>query len=92
VTQPSSAIPGFRSRLLLGTGRTSIVYLADNPDGKEVALKVPKPGILQDPVLGRVFYTEVVMLKTLNHPHIVSRANPPGLKRTWRCGTFPKAN
>jgi eukaryotic-like serine/threonine-protein kinase len=92
VTQPSSAIPGFRSRMLLGTGRTSIVYLADNPDGKEVALKVPKPGILQDPVLGRVFYTEVVMLKTLNHPHIVKyfSGEPTGIKAHLAMRYFPE--
>ncbi len=71
VTQPSSAIPGFRTRLLLGTGQTSIVYLANDQDGREVALKVPRPEIRNDPVLGKVFYNEVVMLKTLDHPNVV---------------------
>jgi eukaryotic-like serine/threonine-protein kinase len=71
VTQPSSAIPGFRTRLLLGTGQTSIVYLAEDKDGREVALKVPRPEIRNDPVLGKVFYNEVVMLKTLDHPNVV---------------------
>jgi eukaryotic-like serine/threonine-protein kinase len=71
VTQPSSAIPGFRTRLLLGTGQTSIVYLADDKDGREIALKVPRPEIRNDPILGKVFYNEVVMLKTLDHPNVV---------------------
>lgn len=71
VTQPSAAIPGFRIRLLLGTGQTSIVYLAEDKDGREIALKVPRPEIRNDLVLGKVFYNEVVMLKTLDHPNIV---------------------
>ncbi len=72
MTQPSSsAIPGFRTRLLLGTGQTSIVYLAEDKDGREIALKVPRPEIRNDPVLGKVFYNEVVMLKTLDHPNVV---------------------
>ncbi len=71
MTQPSSAIPGFRTRLLLGTGQTSIVYLAEDAAGREIALKVPRPEIRNDPVLGKVFYNEVVMLKTLDHPNVV---------------------
>jgi serine/threonine-protein kinase len=57
--------------LLLGTGQTSIVYLADDKDGREIALKVPRPEIRNDPILGKVFYNEVVMLKTLDHPNVV---------------------
>jgi eukaryotic-like serine/threonine-protein kinase len=57
--------------MLLGTGRTAIVYLAHDERGREVALKIPRPGIMQDPVMSRVFYTEVVMLKSLEHPHVV---------------------
>ena len=71
MTRASSAIPGFRTRLLLGTGQTSIVYLADDKDGREVALKVPRPEIRDDPILGKVFYNEVIMLKTLDHPNVV---------------------
>ena len=57
--------------MLLGTGRTAIVYLANDEKGREVALKIPRPGIMQDPVMSRVFYTEVVMLKSLEHPNVV---------------------
>ncbi len=57
--------------MLLGTGRTAIVYLANDETGREVALKIPRPGIMQDPVMSRVFYTEVVMLKSLEHPNVV---------------------
>lgn len=70
VSQPS-AIPGFRTRLLLGTGQTSIVFLAEDANGREVALKMPRPEIRSDPVLNKVFYNEVVMLKTLDHPNVV---------------------
>jgi eukaryotic-like serine/threonine-protein kinase len=70
VTQPAS-IPGFRTRLLLGTGQTSIVFLAEDQNGREVALKLPRPEIRNDPVLNKVFYNEVVMLKTLDHPNVV---------------------
>jgi eukaryotic-like serine/threonine-protein kinase len=72
VTQPSGLnITGFKARMLLGTGRTAIVYLANDDKGREVALKIPRPGIMQDPVMSRVFYTEVVMLKSLEHPNVV---------------------
>ena len=57
--------------MLLGTGRTAIVYLANDERGRQVALKIPRPGIMQDPVMSRVFYTEVVMLKSLEHPNVV---------------------
>lgn len=67
----TSAIPGFRTRLLLGAGQTSIVFLAEDQNGREVALKVPRPEIRSDPVLSKVFYNEVVMLKTLEHPNVV---------------------
>jgi eukaryotic-like serine/threonine-protein kinase len=69
VSQP--AIPGFRTRLLLGTGQTSIVFLAEDQNGREVALKLPRAEIRNDPVLNKVFYNEVVMLKTLDHPNVV---------------------
>jgi eukaryotic-like serine/threonine-protein kinase len=64
-------IPGYHTHMLLGTGQTSFVYLATDPKGKEVALKLPKPGLVNDPVLSQMFYTEVSLSKMLKHDHIV---------------------
>jgi eukaryotic-like serine/threonine-protein kinase len=64
-------IPGYHTHMLLGTGQTSFVYLATDPKGREVALKLPKPGLVNDPLLSRMFYTEVSLSKMLKHEHIV---------------------
>jgi serine/threonine-protein kinase len=47
------------------------VYLARDQKNRAVALKVPKPGIFDDPTLGKMFSNEVLMLKSLNHPQII---------------------
>ncbi len=64
-------IPGYRIQIQIGTGRTATVYLARDQKNRAVALKVPKPGIFDDPTLGKMFSNEVLMLKSLNHPQII---------------------
>jgi eukaryotic-like serine/threonine-protein kinase len=64
-------IPGYRIQIQIGSGRTATVYLARDQKNRAVALKVPKPGIFDDPTLGKMFSNEVLMLKSLNHPHII---------------------
>ncbi len=64
-------IPGYQIQVQIGTGRTATVYLARDQKNRAVALKVPKPGIFDDPTLGKMFSNEVLMLKSLNHPQII---------------------
>jgi eukaryotic-like serine/threonine-protein kinase len=64
-------IPGYRIQIQIGSGRTATVYLARDQKNRAVALKVPKPGIFDDPTLGKMFSNEVLMLKSLNHPQII---------------------
>ena len=60
----------------LGSGATSIVYLAyDTFNDREVAIKVFKPEILSDTEHGNTYRkliaNEVALAGRLNHPHIV---------------------
>lgn len=68
---PDVHIPGYRIQIQIGSGRTATVYLARDQKNRPVALKVPKPGIFDDPTLGKMFSNEVLMLKSLNHPQII---------------------
>jgi serine/threonine-protein kinase len=64
-------IPGFQVIRPVGTGRTSHVFLAKDKLGRDVALKVPKPEIFQDPALVKMFANEVMLSRSLEHPNIV---------------------
>ena len=60
----------------LGEGATSTVFLGHDPfTQRDVAIKVASPGILRDPVLGKLysnlFLNEASLIGKLNHPHIV---------------------
>ncbi len=66
----------YEVRRKLGEGATSVVYLAFDPfAGREVALKVIIPEILQDKEKGRMYrhllVTEASLAGKLTHPHIV---------------------
>lgn len=61
----------------LGKGATSAVYLARDPFvGREVAIKLVRPEILQDKEHGRRFFklflTEASLAGKLSHPHIAA--------------------
>ncbi len=61
----------------LGQGATSTVYLGyDSFGGREVAIKVLKPEILNDPKTGGIhkkqLLTEASLAGKLSHPHIIS--------------------
>ena len=61
----------------LGEGATSTVYLAhDDFADRDVAIKVIKPEILDDPHMGRVYrrqlHAEASLAGRLSHPHIVA--------------------
>lgn len=59
----------------LGEGATSTVYLGRDPFAqRDVAIKVARPAVLNDPDKGRLythlFLTEASLVGKLNHPHI----------------------
>ncbi len=56
----------------LGRGGFGIVYLARDPNlGREVALKVPLPGMITAPEVRRRFLREARAVSGLDHPNIV---------------------
>ena len=56
----------------LGRGGFGIVYLARDPNlGRDVALKVPLPGMLAAPEVRRRFLREAQAVSGLDHPNIV---------------------
>ncbi len=61
----------FRLELLLGLGTTGQVYLAHAPDGRPVALKIPRAEVHNDPALRDRFAREVRLSLGLSHPHLV---------------------
>ncbi len=61
----------FRLELLLGLGTTGQVYLAYAPDGRPVALKIPRAEVHKDPALAERFAREVRLSLGLSHPHLV---------------------
>lgn len=60
----------FHLKMLIGLGRTAQVFLAEG-GGQEVALKLPKKEVRQDPALRERFAREVNLSLTLRHPHLV---------------------
>ncbi|MGQ9510491.1 MAG: serine/threonine-protein kinase [Thermaceae bacterium] len=56
--------------MLLGLGRTAQVFLAER-EGLEVALKLPRKEVRQDPFLRELFAREVNLSLSLRHPHLV---------------------
>jgi WD40 repeat protein/tRNA A-37 threonylcarbamoyl transferase component Bud32 len=62
----------FRARRKLGAGGCGVVFLADDPVlGRSVAIKVPRPDILNSPDLSRRFLREARAAALLAHPNIV---------------------
>jgi len=60
----------------IGRGATSTVHLAHDPfTQRRVAIKMAFPGVLKDPVRGRLyshqFLNEAALIGKLQHPHIV---------------------
>jgi len=69
---PSSVPAGYTTLHKLGSGQTSHVYLAKHRVFGEVALKLPRAEIQQQPVLRRMFENEVSITVKLAHPMIVA--------------------
>ncbi len=69
---PAYVPPGFELIQRLGSGQTSVVWLAtEKVRSREVALKLPKPSLQSDPLLRRMFENEVHITLKLDHPNVV---------------------
>ncbi len=67
------SIPGYRIIRRICQGGMATVYLAEQESvGREVALKILSPALLQDPNFSQRFLREARFVAKLVHPHIVS--------------------
>jgi serine/threonine protein kinase/DNA-binding SARP family transcriptional activator/ABC-type glycerol-3-phosphate transport system substrate-binding protein len=70
--EPGLAIRGYELREKLGEGGFGVVYRAYQPAvGREVAIKVIRPELANDPAFVRRFEAEAQLVARLEHPHIV---------------------
>jgi len=68
-----TSIGRFAIESVLGSGGFAVVYLAVDPVlGRQVALKVPRPHTLLNPLLRQRFVAESQTVARLQHPHIVA--------------------
>jgi serine/threonine protein kinase len=61
----------YRIEGIVGAGRMGVVYLAVDPSGRKVALKVLRDDVAIDPIYRERFRREGRMLASLNHPHVI---------------------
>ena len=61
----------YRIEGIVGAGRMGVVYLAIDPSGRKVALKVLRDDIAIDPVYRERFRREGRMLAALDNPHVI---------------------
>ncbi len=61
----------YRIEGIVGAGRMGVVYLAMDPSGRKVALKVLRDDVAIDPVYRERFRREGRMLAALDHPHVI---------------------
>ena len=72
VTEPGPAVRGYELREQIGAGAAGTAYRAYQPAvGREVAIKVIRPDLANDPAFIRRFQAEAQVVATLEHPHIV---------------------
>jgi DNA-binding SARP family transcriptional activator/ABC-type glycerol-3-phosphate transport system substrate-binding protein/tRNA A-37 threonylcarbamoyl transferase component Bud32 len=72
ITGPGPAVRGYELREQLGDDTVAKAYRAYQPAvGREVAIKVVRPAIANDPDYIRRFHAEAQLVATLEHPHIV---------------------
>ncbi|MDJ0665357.1 MAG: BTAD domain-containing putative transcriptional regulator, partial [Acidimicrobiia bacterium] len=70
--QPGLSVRGYELRDKIGEGRYGVVYRAYQPTvGREVAIKVIRPELADDPTFIRRFEAEAQLVARLEHPHIV---------------------
>ena len=69
---PGLAIRGYELREQIGEGAFGVAYRAYQPAvGREVAIKVIRPALANDPNFIRRFEAEAQLVARLEHPHIV---------------------
>ena len=61
----------YRIEGIVGAGRMGVVYLAIDPSGRKVALKVLRDDVAIDPIYRERFRREGRMLAALDHPHVI---------------------
>src|SRR5262245_17047662 len=66
-----TVLAGFRVERLIGEGAMGAVYLAEAPDGGQVALKLLSPELARDDRFRQRFLRESHVAASLDHPHIV---------------------
>ena len=66
-----SVIGGFRVGALLARGAMGAVYLAEGPDGQQVALKLLSPELAHDDRFRQRFLRESRVAAMLDHPNVV---------------------
>ncbi|MDJ0767817.1 MAG: extracellular solute-binding protein [Ilumatobacter sp.] len=69
---PGLAVRGYELREQIGEGAFGVAYRAFQPAvGREVAIKVIRPELANDPAFIRRFEAEAQLVARLEHPHIV---------------------
>jgi CRP-like cAMP-binding protein len=61
---------GYRIRRTVGLGGMSVVYEAEDPSGRRVALKMMSHRLLYDPVARQHFHREADIVESFDHPNI----------------------
>lgn len=70
--QSGLTVRGYELRDKIGEGASGVAYLAYQPAvGREVAVKVIRPELANDPAFIRRFEAEAQLVARLEHPHIV---------------------
>src|SRR3981081_4201085 len=68
--QPGADLDGFKIKRVIGRGAFSDVYLVEDPQGREVVLKLPHDTIIGDTQTFDRFRREMEIAKRLDHPGI----------------------
>lgn len=91
MTDPHRIPLGYRLIRSIGRGNTSQVYLATDPEGREVALKLPHPETLRVHDAAERFGNEVRLTLQFKHPHIVQgyAGTPFGVQSFLAIQYFP---
>src|SRR4051812_9216833 len=71
VLMTGSVVAGYQVVRLIGRGATGAVYLAEDPDGGQIALKVLIPELARDERFRERFLREADIAASLDEPHIV---------------------
>ena len=68
---PVNALGDYRPVAFLGEGAMASVYLAQDPSGRKLALKLIRPEMAQDTEFQQRFQREIEIVRRLSHPNVV---------------------